>query len=123
MNDISKLKNYRLKYKRYYGIDFGNDFDIHHMDFNHSNNDINNLLLLPKKLHKRYHYHLNCLQAKKGKIVLNTKLYIPQENAFDIDIIEELCEDLREIQKWLLYKNKLETTKKIKEFENEHYKS
>jgi len=30
MKDVDKLKNYRTKYKRYYGIDFGSDYVIHH---------------------------------------------------------------------------------------------
>ena len=52
MKDINKLKDYRLKYKRYYNIDYDSSFDIHHIDINHENNDIKNLLLLPRSLHK-----------------------------------------------------------------------
>lgn len=32
MKDINKLKDYRLKYKRYYDIDFDKDYAIHHID-------------------------------------------------------------------------------------------
>lgn len=47
--------NYRKKYKDYFKIHFGSEYDIHHIDFNHENNDIDNLLLLPKKLHRKLH--------------------------------------------------------------------
>lgn len=55
MKDINKLKNYREKYKRHYNIDFGSDFVVHHIDENRQNNDIENLLLLPRELHSKYH--------------------------------------------------------------------
>ena len=44
-------------YKKSLGIDFsGKDYDIHHLDGNHGNNNLSNLLLLPKKLHHQYHF-------------------------------------------------------------------
>jgi hypothetical protein len=55
VKDINKLKNYREKYKRYYNIDFGSEYVVHHIDENKQNNDISNLLLLPRKLHSKYH--------------------------------------------------------------------
>lgn len=48
--------NYRKFYKEYYQIEFDNSFHIHHIDGNRENNNINNLLLLPKKLHQQYHF-------------------------------------------------------------------
>ena len=47
--------DYRKKYKTYFKIQIGKEYDIHHIDFNHENNDIDNLLLLPKDLHQRLH--------------------------------------------------------------------
>lgn len=47
--------DYRKKYKDFFKIQFGKQYDIHHIDFNHENNNIENLLLLPKDLHKRLH--------------------------------------------------------------------
>lgn len=55
MKDINKLKDYREKYKRYYNIDFGSEYVVHHIDENRQNNDISNLLLLPRELHSKYH--------------------------------------------------------------------
>jgi len=47
--------DYRKFYKDYYKIDFGKEYEVHHIDLDRNNNDISNLLLLPKELHKRYH--------------------------------------------------------------------
>ena len=47
--------DYRRFYKQRYGIEFGSDYDIHHIDMNHENNDITNLILLPKVLHQKLH--------------------------------------------------------------------
>lgn len=52
---MSKKTDYRRFYKDYYGIDFGLDFDVHHIDFNRENNRIDNLILLPKEVHRTYH--------------------------------------------------------------------
>ena len=47
--------DYRRHYKQRYDIEFGSDYDIHHIDMNHENNDITNLILLPKVLHQKLH--------------------------------------------------------------------
>lgn len=66
--------NYRQIYKDYYGLEFGSDMVIHHIDFNHSNNDINNLLLLPREIHCQYHTIMTHLGANGtgdiGKVLL-----------------------------------------------------
>lgn len=55
MKNPLELKDYRKKFKRYYGLEFGKDYQIHHIDLNHNNNDINNLMIIPKGLHEKYH--------------------------------------------------------------------
>lgn len=47
--------NYRRLYENHYGITIPPEYDIHHIDFNRENNEIENLLLIPKELHKRLH--------------------------------------------------------------------
>ena len=47
--------DYRKFYKERYKIEFGSDYDIHHIDLNHENNSIDNLILIPKELHKELH--------------------------------------------------------------------
>ena len=60
--------NYRKAYKQRYRIDFGSDYDIHHIDMNRENNNIQNLILLPKELHQRLHRSI-INAAMKGKDV------------------------------------------------------
>ena len=106
MKDTSKLKDYREKYKRHYGIEFGSDFDVHHMDFDRSNNDIENLVLLPKKLHQRYHYYLKAFwsqDCKSGELVIKTRIDEYQQEFYP----KMLCgflETLRECREWLAKK-------------------
>jgi hypothetical protein len=47
--------DYRKFYKDYYGITFDDDMVIHHLDWNRNNNDISNLLLIPKEIHNMFH--------------------------------------------------------------------
>ena len=46
---------YRDYYKKFFEIQFDNSFDVHHINGNRDDNDIDNLLLLPKILHQTLH--------------------------------------------------------------------
>lgn len=106
MKDVNKLKDYRLKYKRYYGIDFNSDYVIHHIDLNHNNNDINNLLLLPKKLHAKYHFYVDIMKSVKlsyritGNGCNNQNYYL--------SILYDFLDVLAECNKWHDFKMHLE---------------
>ena len=52
---MSSRIDYRKLYKEYYNIEFSNLYEIHHIDRNRENNSIENLILLPKELHSKYH--------------------------------------------------------------------
>lgn len=108
MKDINDLKNYRLKYKRYYDIDFDKSYDIHHIDFNRKNNDINNLLLLPKTLHSTYHLLINKMGGmdETGKVKFSVRINLSVSN-YDAQIIELLAQTIQEIEKWVVYKHEL----------------
>lgn len=68
MKDALELKDYREKFKRYYGLSFSKDYHIHHIDLDHSNNDIENLMIVPKELHEVYHECLvNVQMLTEGK--------------------------------------------------------
>lgn len=47
--------DYRKYYKTYYGIDFESNMVVHHIDENRKNNDISNLILMPSRLHVKWH--------------------------------------------------------------------
>lgn len=53
------MSDYRKLYEQVYGVIIPNDFEIHHIDFNHSNNNPANLIMLPKELHKQLHMAYN----------------------------------------------------------------
>lgn len=113
MKDISKLKDYRKKYKRYYGIDFGDDFAIHHMDFDRSNNDIANLLLLPADLHQRYHFYIKAIYAqdcKSGELVIKTRVD-EYEKEIDPKMIYGLLSTLQECNTWVALKKRMDAAR------------
>ena len=57
------MENYRKIYADYYGIEWDSQlFEIHHINRNRNDNNIYNLVLLPKKLHKEYHKIINIIQ-------------------------------------------------------------
>lgn len=106
--------DYRKEYKKHYGIDFGSDYQIHHIDFNHENNSIDNLILLPKELHQRLH---QCFLNNGG---------IKTDNLFTFDCCKNqlwdslLSNALREASE--IY-NDLQYWASCKEFEDMRLKS
>ena len=47
------MTQYRKFYADFYGITWDTkEMEVHHVDFNHENNDIRNLILLPKEIHR-----------------------------------------------------------------------
>ena len=102
----NKVKKYREKYKKHYNIDFDGNYAIHHIDGNHENNDISNLVLLPSKLHSKYHYQKQIIEEQKvpTKISGNSA---NNENYY-LNCIEEFIETLKECNQWYDYKMFLE---------------
>lgn len=106
MKDINALKNYREKYKRHYGIEFGREYAVHHIDGNRKNNKIENLILLPLALHSKYHHYTTM-----------TKIYAESGLSFDLTYsgicvralqfsqLEELRALFKELQPWIEYKH------------------
>lgn len=95
--NMIKKDDYRKMYKHYFKIDFNERFDIHHIDFNHENNDINNLILLPKELHNKYH---NLLVQLNFNTTLDYKINLLNGQTFNITALKELCEVMEEINYW-----------------------
>lgn len=104
---------YRQKFKKYYEVEFGPDYDVHHIDLNHYNDDIGNLMVLPKKLHHQYHFTLGCLPIENGNISIDIILKgISQSgngwNAFTLRNLERFVTVYCECQKWMDYKHYLD---------------
>jgi hypothetical protein len=47
--------NYRKKYELHHNIKLAKDYDVHHIDWNHQNDDIDNLIHIPKLVHVVIH--------------------------------------------------------------------
>lgn len=106
--------NYRKFYKDYYNIDFDKTFQVHHLDFDRNNNDISNLLLLPKELHQRYHTYLQQLDLidwKSGKLEISTRIDQRRFDMFTDDVLLEFLETVKECEQWLMYKQQLDFNK------------
>lgn len=117
--DIAKQYDYRKFYKDYYGIKFTAEYDIHHIDFNRDNNNIDNLILLPKKLHAKYHMCINSLGCdKNGIIQLNILIGLNYDNSYKNKMLKVYIHTLEEIKEWVLYKNKLQIQKDNRRFNN-----
>lgn len=104
MKDISKLKDYKMKYKRYYGIDFDSKkYEIHHLDLNHNNNGIENLLLLPKDLHHKYHFYLSSVVNQS---IGNGRIHssIQSSENYLINCLLKFIPIYQECNKWYDYK-------------------
>lgn len=65
------VKNYRKFYENKTGVKTEKGFDIHHLDFNKSNNNINNLVRIPSKLHKGYHRTIELYKDAKDLATIN----------------------------------------------------
>ena len=98
-----KPSNYRQLYKNRYGIDFGAEMAVHHIDFDRSNNDIDNLLLMPKGLLAKYNFCLNALGAKAGVLNLDCKIAL-EGNGYERAMLRNLVDALDEIDKWRIEK-------------------
>lgn len=102
--------NYRTVFKKHYNIDFGNDYEIHHIDLNHDNNDISNLMILPKELHNKYHKLLNEHEETSH---IRSFYVIPTGNSLccetmNLNFCEQLIPVIKEMNIWIDYKSFLD---------------
>ena len=103
------MANYRKIYKDYFGIKFGPEYVVHHIDANRENNDISNLLLLPKEVHAKYHLCFNTLKScdKSFKIesqITGTISKCGNNSQYFITMLKCYLEALDECNKWYDYK-------------------
>jgi len=91
--------NYREKYLEYFGLENNPKFQVHHLDLNRDNNNIYNLVLLPKTVHKRFHFFIAGFKTReKGIITLD--LSNPFESMLEIETCAKVLPILKEIKKW-----------------------
>lgn len=102
-------ENYIKIYENETGHKIPNNFHIHHIDLNHNNNDITNLVMLPKELHIKYHSYLSNLpkdlnlRTELTSIISGGNGYnrkILKDLLYFVDIWEECC-------RWVDYRDYL----------------
>lgn len=107
------MKNYRKLYSDKYRIVIHKDLDIHHIDCNRENNDIDNLILLPKKLHQDYHTYFRVVESAS----LNWSC-----SDYSIEVLRNFCNVMEIIQEWKTYKMLLDNEQfaAVAQFEQKH---
>ena len=90
--------NYRKFYEEKTGIKTSKEEDIHHLDCNRENNDIYNLIKIPRKLHKQYHFYLRVVKDY-SKLFDNATEEIKTEYRYEIKKYEYFIEKLKEKEK------------------------
>lgn len=93
---------YKKFYEEYYGIEIPSGFDIHHIDGNRENNNIENLLMLPSDLHHRYHLTKQFVQGYDAGINLECCFGYKEKMAL------RFFQSLQEIAIWVSRKNQMD---------------
>jgi hypothetical protein len=101
------MKDYRKLFKEAYNIDFSNDFVIHHIDLDHKNNDIKNLMIMPKNLHNKYHFLLKSVENSNDifEKQFNAKIHsnIICGDNYNLKMCANLINVLIDCSKWYDY--------------------
>ena len=66
------MSNYRKKYQKHHNLELDSNTDVHHIDWNRKNNDIDNLIAIPKSLHVRIHKDIGFMTREEIEITLAT---------------------------------------------------
>lgn len=104
-----KNTNYRRYYSEYYGVQFDDSYAIHHIDFDRTNNNIDNLILLPKALHSKYHWYVSALGgAGSGFIDGDMRMSI---GAHKFEDLRGLADTFEEVLDWIRVKHQMEMMK------------
>ena len=108
-------KNYRRIYEEYYGIKIPEGFIIHHIDSNRDNNNISNLLMLPKTLHSRYHFYLTSFSIDYCKLDMSLM--------YNLQALEGLASAVSDCAKWIVKKNNMDNEKMWRELNESNNKT
>lgn len=107
-----KRSNYKARkiYKEFLGKDIPKGMDIHHIDEDPTNDDLSNLLMLPKELHGRYHqwkrYFDAMMDSKNDGLLLS-------RNQMNFTVMAEFGKVCEECLYWIAYKTIWESHKSL----------
>lgn len=83
-----------------------NDYEVHHIDSNRDNNDIYNLVALPRKLHKRYH-HIKALFDSMVDDVRIYQIFYNKEKAKYMEILKSFIDVKSSISNYISERNSI----------------
>lgn len=99
--------DYRKYYKKELGVNLTSDFHVHHIDLDKTNNDISNLVALPRVLHGKYHAAIMRIKPVSQYLPLCTKLSYQGEqcNSYAIYCMEQFQNVYSECVKWVMFRD------------------
>jgi hypothetical protein len=105
MGNSKTTKSYIKIYQQYFGIIIPKNFDIHHLDLNPENNEIENLLMLPEKVHSQLHNSIKtCSYIEFTPEIKSVNEPGNKSNELSFDYASIFIEVYRECCKWKDYK-------------------
>ena len=104
-NFSASRKDCRAIYKGFYDIEFDSSFVIHHIDFDRTNNNIDNLILLPRGLHSKYHQVIREIQGTPKSENHLIDLKITTDMFYRRFAYRDLAEVVSKIGDWVCFRN------------------
>ena len=96
-----------MSYRKIYELELNDkvpdDFDVHHIDLNHKNNDIRNLIAIPKSLHQNFHKCINNIERERIKCDFEFEDLYKVGGNYSL----EWCEIIQELGEYLLFANEI----------------
>lgn len=92
---MKKSVNYRTEYERIYGK-IPEGFVIHHIDGNRNNNEISNLIMIPNKLHAKYH-----MSKSMSSYIVGIEIPIGKYSDCELIMVKHYIDSLIEINSYL----------------------
>lgn len=99
----------KVDYKKIYSENMNglkwdfNQYDIHHIDLDRSNNDFDNLVLVPKRLHRKFHFFYNSIKY----VDFSNLSCIHPQDSHTLWSLSNFFEVKEEMLQMLLLKNQL----------------
>lgn len=101
------IPDYNKFYKKYYNIEFDSEYVIHHIDENRENNDISNLILIPRNLH--IEYHTCSARCEFENRIYGKSLFIDTLHGFND--LKEYYQIAEKLNPWIEFKESLDVAK------------
>ena len=102
------MQDYRTMFEKHYNLKLSSYYDIHHIDLNHNNNSIDNLMIMPKKLHLKYHSFVNKLKIRDLNEIILISGNRADESLCTLNLVDDFVPIVCECNKWRDYKSYLD---------------